>query len=112
MLNNILILLIAIPALTALLNIFLPVQLKKILTVAGSLATLVLTLQIYLYPDVHFLFGRFQIFSIDTMTLMALIFIQLLSFIILIFSLKGVEKSIENRFFVLYPVTVASCSGF
>ena len=34
-----------------------------------------------------------------------------MSLIILIFSLKGLDKSIERRFLILYPMTIAFCNG-
>ena len=108
---NILILITAVPLIIGLLNLLLPTILRKILTFLALGYLIVLNYQLFQdsAPAVY-LFGQ-MIFNIDKLSLFVLIFIQLLSFIILIFSLKGVEKSAENSFFVLYPLTVGFCNG-
>jgi multicomponent Na+:H+ antiporter subunit A len=45
------------------------------------------------------------------MGLFVITFIQILSFVILIFSLKGVDKDYVKRFFFLYPLTVSFCNA-
>ena len=72
---------------------------------AGNILTL------YQSNPVQLVLFQQTVLTIDTIGFFALFFIQLLSLIILIFSLKGVEKSAEKRFFVLYPFTLAFCNG-
>jgi len=108
---NPIILLIAIPLLISLLNFMLPVLVRKILSFAAIVYTLIGTYILYTSPAVGVeIFGEI-VLSLDSMGSFALIFIQILSFIILIFSLKGVNTDTEKSFFVLYPMTVAFCNG-
>lgn len=104
-------LLVLVPFSVAILNIFLPVILRKILTVAAVVYLVILNIQLFtgIIPDAY-LFDA-VIFSLDKLSLFILIFIQILSFIILVFSLKGISKGIEKAFFVLYPMTIAFCNG-
>jgi multicomponent Na+:H+ antiporter subunit A len=51
------------------------------------------------------------VLSLDKLGLFALVFIQILSFVILIFSLYGVSPETEKRFFILYPLTLAFSNG-
>jgi len=104
-------LIVLVPFSVAILNVFLPVILRKILTVAAVVYLVILNTQLFtdIIPDAY-LFDA-VIFSLDKLSLFILIFIQILSFIILVFSLKGVSKGIEKAFFVLYPMTIAFCNG-
>jgi multicomponent Na+:H+ antiporter subunit A len=104
-------LLIALPVIVGIVNLFLPVVLRKILNSA---------LLVYLLYPVFLLMNNtgwnFEllgtaILAVDKLSVMTLIFIQLLSLIIFIFSLKGVEKTAEKAFMVLYPVTVGVSNG-
>lgn len=108
---NELVLLFLVPFGIAVLNIFLPSIVRKILTFLGLAFSSFLVYSLYSKTSLIFtLFGR-DIFSINQLGLFALTFIQALSFIILIFSLKGVDKSIDKKYFILYPLTVAFCNG-
>ncbi len=118
--SNLAVLLIALPFGMAVINIFLPLVLRKILTFLCSLGLIAVLLGYFVRPDALAPFGRETaffnafghfIFSVDSMGMLALFFIQLLSFIILIFSLKGLEKKAEKQFFILFPFTVAFCNG-
>ena len=104
-------LLVLVPFIVALLNIFLPVILRKFLSVAAVVYLIILNYQLFINvaPDAY-LFDV-AIFSVDKLSLFILAFIQILSIIILVFSLKGVDKDKEKSFFVLYPLTVAFCNG-
>ena len=104
-------LLVLVPFIVALLNIFLPVILRKFLSVAAIVYLLILNYQLFINvaPDAY-LFDV-AIFSVDKLSLFILAFIQILSIIILVFSLKGVDKDKEKSFFILYPLTVAFCNG-
>ncbi|HCK98524.1 MAG TPA: hypothetical protein DHW42_00255 [Candidatus Marinimicrobia bacterium] len=104
-------LLVLVPFSIAILNVFLPVILRKILTVAAVVYLVILNTQLFtdIIPDAY-LFDT-VIFSLDKLSLFILIFIQILSFIILVFSLKGINQEIQKSFFVLYPMTIAFCNG-
>ncbi|MBN2571986.1 MAG: hypothetical protein JXA68_07650 [Ignavibacteriales bacterium] len=108
---NELFLLFVVPFGVAVLNVFLPSIVRKILTFLGLAFSSVLVYLLYTKtPESFNLFNR-DIFSINQLGLFALTFIQALSFIILIFSLKGIDKSIDRKYFILYPMTVAFCNG-
>ena len=112
------VLLIAIPFLIAIVNFFLPVFLRKLLTFI-CLSFLLITIANFYFingisASVNTSFGLMlgeNVFKLTELGLFALVFIQLLSFIIFIFSLKGVEKAAEKWFFVLYPFTISFCNG-
>ncbi|RJP66217.1 MAG: hypothetical protein C4539_11940 [Ignavibacteriales bacterium] len=109
--SNLLFLLVFIPLLIATINILLPSYIGKLLAFVASAYTIFLLVMIFLFGGVEYsLFGTI-IFSLDEMKLLILVFIQVLGFIILLFSLKGIEKDIEKKFFVLYPFTVSFCNG-
>ena len=112
MLNlNELLLLILIPFAAAVLNLFLPASLRKILTFLSLVITSILIYMLYrMMPQTFSMFDQ-TILSADQMSLFVLTFIQLLSIIILIFSLFGLEKDSERRFFFLYPLTVSFCNA-
>jgi formate hydrogenlyase subunit 3/multisubunit Na+/H+ antiporter MnhD subunit len=109
--NNEFILLIVIPLLAALVNAALPVVFRKIITLLVILFTGFMAYGLFITrPEVVRIFNE-RIFSVDQLGVFTIAFIQLLSFIILLFSLKGVDKSIEKDFFILYPFTLAFCNG-
>ena len=104
-------LMVAVPLIIAVLNIFMPTVLRKILTFAVSGYLLYLSYLMYKGQAVPaYLFGN-PVFGLDKLALFTLIFIQAMSFIILIFALKGVSKNIEHGFFILYPMTIGICNG-
>ena len=109
---------ILLPAVVALVNVVLPVILRKLLSFFSSIFLL------YLVINALFLsnwmeqvgFGTWRmldttVFAVDQMSIFALGFIQLLSFIILIYALKGVKPDIQKPFFALFPLSVAACNG-
>ncbi len=118
--NNLLLLLLIVPFVISFVNLIVPKIIYKSLTFLVLLFNLVAVFIIYSqYTNLSpvnitqfniELFGE-TIFSLRMLGIFALIFIQILSFIILIFSLKGVDDTIEKRFFSLYPMTVAFCNG-
>ncbi len=118
MLDQLSLWLVLLPLAVAVVNIFLPVVFRKMLTMACLLISLFLIIDVYFVAHVleinEFgvvqLFGE-RIFAIDRMAAFSLSFIQLLGFIILLFSLKGVNPGIKKSFFVLFPLTVAVCNG-
>ena len=111
MVINDLSLLVLVPLIIALLNLFLPVILRKFLTVCSVLYLLFLNYRIFVNPVSDVLLANTAIFSIDKLSLLIISFIQILAIIILLFSLKGVKKEIQKSFFVLYPMTLAFCNG-
>ncbi|MDO9547725.1 MAG: proton-conducting transporter membrane subunit, partial [Candidatus Marinimicrobia bacterium] len=108
---NELILLIAVPLIVAVINIFLPVMIRKLLNFLALAYLLFLSYQLFQSRAVSVSLFDQVIFNIDKLSIFILVFIQILSFLILIFSLKGVEKNIEKAFFILYPLTVGFCNG-
>jgi formate hydrogenlyase subunit 3/multisubunit Na+/H+ antiporter MnhD subunit len=111
MVINELSLLILVPLIAAVLNIFLPVVLRKILTVLAVIYLLFINYQLFLMKTTEAYLFNTVIFSLDQLSFFILTFIQVLSTIILIFSLKGVRDNIQKSFFVLYPMTIAFCNG-
>ncbi len=108
---NELLLLIIVPFAAALLNLLFPAIIRKILTAISLVITSVLIYFVYHMPLQTFSLFDQTILSADKMSLFVLTFIQLLSFIILVFSLSGVDKDSEKRFFFLYPLTVSFCNA-
>jgi multicomponent Na+:H+ antiporter subunit A len=111
MVYNNLLLLIFIPLAAGIINIILPRVIAKLSAVVSLCINFYLIYLVYLGDNAPFAFFDTLILSFSQMGFFSLIFIQLLSFIILFFSLKGVESSIEKMFFILYPLTVAFCNG-
>jgi len=108
---NELLLLILVPIIAAIFNMFLPAAIRKILTAFSLTITSIFIYFLYRMPAQTFsLFGQ-TVLSADKMSLFVLTFIQLLSFIILIFSLRGVDRDSEKRFFFLYPLTISFCNA-
>ncbi|RQW01781.1 hypothetical protein EH222_14560, partial [candidate division KSB1 bacterium] len=113
------VLFVVVPAVVALVNLFLPIILRKISNLISAAFLL------YSMVDVFFIsksaqlsgeFGTFAlfgeiIFAVDQMSLFTLAFIQLSALIVLIYSLKGVQSAAQKLFFVLFPLTVAACNG-
>jgi len=109
--------LILLPLGVAVVNIFLPTLLRKLLTALSLGVSLYLVVDLYFISglahlqNAEFMLWGEQILAIDQMSAFSLAFIQLLSFIILLFSLKGVQVDIQKPFFILFPFTVAACNG-
>lgn len=108
---NELILLIAVPLIVAVINIILPVILRKVLNFLALIYLLFLNYQLFQTGAASVSLYDQLIFSVDKLSIFILVFIQILSFVILIFSLKGVEKRVEKAFFILYPLTIGFCNG-
>ncbi len=118
--SPLILLFIAVPAAVALINLFLPVIVRKTLNLLSCLFLL------YSMIDVFFIsksaellsenFGTIafwgeSIFAVDQMSLFTLFFIQVFAFIILVYSLKGVQADAQKSFFALFPLTIAACNG-
>jgi multicomponent Na+:H+ antiporter subunit A len=108
---NPIILIVLIPLAAGLINLFLPIGLRKLVTLLSVSFGVYCVYGIFTQtPEPVSLIGL-AVASADKTSLFALIFLQLLSFLILIFCLSGVEKVIEKPFFVLFPLTLAVCNG-
>lgn len=112
---NSLTLLVIIPVLIAIVNLILPKIISKILTLLGLVYLLYLAFNLYVRYNggevlEYNLFAKL-IFSLDNLAIFTIIFIQLLSLLIYIFSLKGVIANVEKYFLILYPLTVGACNG-
>jgi len=108
---NPIVLIVLVPLAAGLVNLILPTAARKALTLLAVATDLVLVAGLLRgLPEQVPLFGV-SIAAVDHTALFALVFLQLLSFLILVFSLHGVEKEIAKPFFVLYPLTLAFCNG-
>ena len=99
------------PLVIGLVNIVLPTIFRKLLTLAVTGFGLLLAVQLFSFPPQPAEWIGHAIFASDALGRFTIVFIQLLSLIILLFALKGVDKESERSFFVWYPMTVAFCNG-
>ena len=111
MLNNYLVLVVLIPVITTIINIFSPKILKKILTFAGVSSTLYFSIRIFSAGNLSFPMLNGIVLQSDSLSNFILLFINILSLIILIYSLKNVKPEFESKFFLLFPLTVGFCNG-
>ncbi|OGD15463.1 MAG: hypothetical protein A2V76_01060 [Candidatus Aminicenantes bacterium RBG_16_63_14] len=109
--DNPLVLVIALPLAVAFLNLFLPSLLRKALILVGIVLSLLMIRGFFNTPPPAFeLLGSVAL-ALDKLSLLALTFIHVLSLIIFVFCLKGLDAGTEKQFLVLYPLTVAFSSG-
>lgn len=109
--DNPLVLVIALPLAVGFLNLFLPTLLRKLLILAGIVLGLILIKGFFdVRPPDFELLGATAL-ALDKLSLLALAFIQILSLIIFVFCLKGLEAGTERSFLILYPLTVAFANG-
>jgi len=111
MIINELLLFLIVPLSVGFINLFLPALLRKGLTFLALAFGLAMVYLFYQRPMDSFAYFGQIIFSLDQLGLFVVAFIQILSFIILIFSLNGLDKNSEKRFFFLYPITVSFCNA-
>jgi multicomponent Na+:H+ antiporter subunit A len=102
-----LLLVVAVPLAVAALNIFLPVVLRKCLVFLGTAAGLFLALRFYRFPPAPFELWGTTVLALDRLSLLALTFIFVLSFVIFVFCLRGLAPGTEKSFLVLYPAAVS-----
>lgn len=102
-----LLLVVAVPLAVAALNIFLPVVLRKCLVFLGTAAGLFLVVRFYRFPPASFGLPGATALALDRLSLLALTFIFVLSFVIFVFCLRGLEPTTEKSFLVLYPAAVS-----
>lgn len=111
MLTNPLVLLIAIPLVIGLLNLFLPSIFQKILNLLSGIYLLTVVFALYRgASETISLFGT-DLLAVDQLSIFALIFVQVLGLVILLFALKGVTGGIQRKFFILYPLTITFANG-
>src|SRR6056297_1209780 len=110
MADNIL-LLIALPVIVGIINIFLPVILRKILNSALLVYLLYPVYLLFQSTGWNFEFMNTTIFAVDKLSLMTLVSIQIISLIIYIFLLKSLDKENEKIFMVFYPLTIGVCNA-
>lgn len=108
---NVLWYLVLLPLVIGIVNAVLPTVLRKLLTLAVTAFGLFLAFQLFGSQPQPVEWIGHTIFTVDALGRFAITFIQLLSFIILLFALKGVSRESEPAFFVWYPMTVAFCNG-
>jgi formate hydrogenlyase subunit 3/multisubunit Na+/H+ antiporter MnhD subunit len=109
--DNPMVLVIALPLAVAVVSLVLPSLLRKILVLAGLVVGLVLVKGLFdASPPEVSLLGA-VVLSPDKISLLALAFIHILSLIIFVFCLKGLDAATERPFLVLYPLTVAVANG-
>jgi formate hydrogenlyase subunit 3/multisubunit Na+/H+ antiporter MnhD subunit len=103
-------LLIWLPLLAGLFNLMLPRLLQKLFTVLAMIAGIAVLFG--WHPDT-ILFNATALNRIqsdwihmDNLSNLAIIAAQVLSVIICIFSLKGIDPKIERKFFILFPSTL------
>ncbi|MBN1996913.1 hypothetical protein JW935_05125 [candidate division KSB1 bacterium] len=111
MVDKTLYLLVSVPFVVAIINIVLPKVLRSILNLLGSVFLLYLSIRLLLGEPSPIKILEWEVFSMDKLTGFALIFIQILSIIILIYALKGLDKKLSGKFCILYPFTVACCNA-
>jgi len=109
--NNYLFLLVVIPIIATIINLFVPKIIKKLLTLAAVVWTLILSIKVFSAETMSFgLFGT-NIFLTDQLSKFILLFVNILSLIILIYCLKNVKSEYEGKFFILFSLTVSFCNG-
>jgi formate hydrogenlyase subunit 3/multisubunit Na+/H+ antiporter MnhD subunit len=108
---NPLFLLIAVPLGIGIINLLLPPIVRKAATLLGLVFCAILVARLFGDSPGSVKFLGLTVASLDRTSLLIVALIQLLGLIILVFSLFGVEKDVERRFFVLYPLTIAFSSG-
>jgi multicomponent Na+:H+ antiporter subunit A len=109
--DNPLVLVLALPLGVAFLNLFLPRLLQKALILAGLVLGMFAVSRFFNTPPPSFeLLGAVAL-SLDKLSLLALTFIHVLSLIIFVFCLKGLEAATERSFLILFPLTVAFAGG-
>lgn len=109
--DNPILLVIALPLAAASLSLVLPTVLRKLLVAAGLVAGLVLVKGFFTAPPPDLRVLGTVALSLDKFSLLALAFIHILSLIIFLFCLKGLDAATEKPFLVLYPLTIAFANG-
>ncbi len=109
--NNYLFLLIVVPIIATIINLFVPKIIKKIITIASVIWSLMLSIKVFSASALSFSLFGVTLFQTDVLSKFILLFINILSTIILIYCLKNVKKEYEGKFFLLFTLTVGFCNG-
>lgn len=109
--NNYLFLVVIIPLIAALANLIFPKLIKKILTFVAVLLTLIFSIKIFVAGSLSYSILNTQVFQTDALSNFILLFINILSLIILIYSLKNVDEKFESKYFLLFPLVVSFANG-
>jgi len=109
--NNYLFLLVVIPIIATIINLFVPKIIKKLITLASVIWSLVLSIKVFSAAALSFSLFGVTLFQTDVLSKFILLFINILSTIILIYCLKNVKKEYEGKFFLLFALTVSFCNG-
>ncbi|MEA2103973.1 MAG: proton-conducting transporter membrane subunit [Candidatus Cloacimonadota bacterium] len=109
--NNYLFLVVIIPLIVALVNLVVPKLIKKVLTFAGVLLTLIFSIKAFVAGSLSFSILNTQVLHTDSLSNFILLFVNILSLIILIYSLKNVDKKFESKYFLLFPLVVSFANG-
>ncbi len=109
--NNYLFLLVVIPIIATIINLFVPKIIKKLITLASVIWSLVLSIKVFSAAAFSFSLFGVTLFQTDVLSKFILLFINILSTIILIYCLKNVKKEYEGKFFLLFTLTVSFCNG-
>jgi formate hydrogenlyase subunit 3/multisubunit Na+/H+ antiporter MnhD subunit len=108
---NPLVLVVALPLAVAVLNLVLPATARKLFVLASLVAGLVIIKGVFDAPPPHAVLLGSAVLSADRLSVLALAFIFILSLIIFVFCLKGLDAGTEKTFLVLYPLTVSFAAG-
>jgi formate hydrogenlyase subunit 3/multisubunit Na+/H+ antiporter MnhD subunit len=109
--DNPLLLVVAVPLAVALLNLFLPVLVRKVLVLLGlGFALVLIAGMFHVLPPPWETMGT-TLLALDKLGFLALAFIHVLSLIIFLFCLSGLEPETQKPFLVLFPLTVAFAAG-
>ena len=108
---NILAYLVLIPLGIALVQLVLPSVLQKLLLLAGTAAMLWLAIIAGMGEKMTWSLGGIEILRSDPLSLMCLLFAQVLALVVLVFSLKGLAKATERNFLILFPLAIAFGNG-
>jgi formate hydrogenlyase subunit 3/multisubunit Na+/H+ antiporter MnhD subunit len=109
--DNPLLLVVAVPLAVALLNLVLPVLLRKLLVLFGLGFSLVLIVGMFRALPPPWEAMGVTILGLDKLGFAALAFIHLLALLIFFFCLKGLEPATRKPFLVLFPLTVSFAAG-
>jgi formate hydrogenlyase subunit 3/multisubunit Na+/H+ antiporter MnhD subunit len=109
--DNPLVLIVALPLGVAFLNLFLPRLLQKALILIALGLGLAMVVRSFSIPPPRFELLGAVVLALDKLSLLALTFIHVLSLLIFVFSLKGLEAATERSFLILFPLAVAFAGG-
>ncbi len=108
---NTLVLLVTVPLGIAVMNLVLPTILQKLLMAAGTLSLMWFSFLLYKNGNMVWSMNDQVFLQTTPLSILCIVFVQIISFIILLFAIKGMNPDLERRFFILFPLTVALSNG-